>query len=206
MQTADVMNINTEKGFTLVEMTVSMLLLSFITIIGYQGIMFGIKQWQQGSDKMSHQYDSYHALSWLRNKLGASEIVKDANGDDNVYLFKGRDDSVEFVARYTRTRKGGLFVNRVSLDEEDGNIYVSYYLHHPEINPVAGAGSSQRVVLLSDVRSMRFLYYGERGGNSAKWYSHWEASTRLPWLVRLDIKSESGESYEATIQVKTSSS
>ena len=120
-------------GFTLIETVISLTLLSFITIIGYQGLVFGMNQWRNGHDKMQHQYDYHQALGWMRDKLGSAEKVTRIGSDDRAYLFEGMPDSVEFVGRYDRTRRGGLYVSKVFIDTRDHSINVSYYLHHPDI-------------------------------------------------------------------------
>lgn len=191
-------------GFTLVEMTVSLMLLSFITIIGYQALMFGLQQWQQGNDKMTFQYNYFQAVSWVRNKLGSSEKVKDLNSNANAYLFNGSSESVEFVARYSRTRRGGLYVNKIQFNEQDQTITVNYYLHHPDNQSTINPAGLQGVSLLTQVESLRFFYFGNKQGEKATWHDNWSNSTTLPQLVRMEIHNDSGQRYESTIHVSTS--
>jgi prepilin-type N-terminal cleavage/methylation domain-containing protein len=193
------------NGFTLIEMTVSLMLLSFITIIGYQGLMFGLKQWHNGSDKMTFQYDYNQAESWIRNKLGSAELVKDPTGSDHAYLFRGEKNSLEFVSRFNRTSRGGLFVNKIFLNQDNHRIYVSYYLHHPEVHPDRENHVAQNVILLPDISAVSFLYFGSKNGKSSRWYAFWGDSSSLPQLVRMNIQTVNGEEYESTIHIATSS-
>lgn len=198
------MNQKRTDGFTLIEMVISLTLLSFITVIGYQGLMFSVKQWQHGSDKMMFQYDYYQAVSWIRNKIGAAENVLVPNGNDYSYLFTGNSGSVEFVTRYDRARRGGLYVNKIIFNENDKNIYVTYYLHHPDIESQSENTASEQVALLSNVKSIRFTYYGRKPGSRARWHNSWGNANSLPQLVRVDIESESGKHFQSTIHVVTS--
>ena len=185
-------------------MMVSLTLLSFITVIGYQGLMFSVNQWQNGNDKMLFQYDYNQAVSWIRNKIGASEIVKMPGGSDYAYFFTGKTNSIEFVARYNRTRRGGLYVNKITFDENDKNIYVSYYLHHPDIKATSKKSVSEQVALLSNVKSIKFSYYGTRNGKIARWHNNWGDADSFPQLVKLTIENDEGELYQSTIHVVTS--
>jgi hypothetical protein len=186
-------------------MTVSLMLLSLITIIGYQGLMFGLKQWQNGSDKMSFQYDYFQAESWLRQKLGTSEKIPAPHSKDYNYLFTGKPDSLKFVARYNRSNDAGLYVNKIKLNKIENRLYVSYYLHHPDIEADSLAGGTAKVVLLSEVHSIAFLYYGNRKGKAARWHKNWEDAQHFPKLVRVKIQSNNGQLYESTIHMATSS-
>jgi len=185
-------------------MMISLTLLSLITVIGYQGLMFSLKQWQHGDDKMALQYDSYQTMSWMRNKIGAAVIVLTPRGNDYNYLFTGNRGSVEFVARYNRARRGGLYVNKIIFDKDDKSIQVSYYLHHPDIKYENKATVSERITLLSNVKSIRFSYYGRKTGRTALWHNDWKNANSLPLLVKVDIENQAGEHFESTIHIATS--
>jgi prepilin-type N-terminal cleavage/methylation domain-containing protein len=191
-------------GFTLVEMTVSLMLLSFITLIGYQALMYGLTQWQQGNDKMAFHYNYFQAVSWIRLKVGSSEKVKDTNTSSNAYLFRGDNKSIEFVARYSRTRKGGLYINKILFNQAEHNITVNYYLHHPDNRTGIDTDNSQGVELLGQVSSLSFLYYGNKLGEDAKWHDQWKGLASLPQLVKIEIQHDSGKLYESTIHISSS--
>ena len=192
-------------GFTLIETVISLTLLSFITIIGYQGLVFGMNQWRNGHDKMQHQYDFHQALGWMRDKLGSAEKVNRIDRDDRVYLFEGMRNSVEFVGRYDRTRRGGLYVSKVFFDERDHSIYGSYYLHHPDITPGIDSDAPERVALLANVAAVRFSYYGRKLGTKKKgWHDSWHNQDSLPQLLKLEIETVDGVNRESLISVLTS--
>ena len=204
MLTAKDMNRKITQGFTLIEMIVSLVLLSFITIIGYQGLMFGVNQWRIGHDKMLFQYDYHQAVSWIRNKTAVSEKVKKPGGNDFSYFFTGEKHSVEFVTRYSRARKGGLYVSKIVYDAEYKSIDVIYYLHHPDMKNAIENNLSEKTTLLSNVSAIEFSYYGKKGGAKAKWHTHWKDDNSLPQLLKLDIESGSGSHYQSTIYMATS--
>lgn len=191
-------------GFTLIEMVISLTLLSFIAIIGYQGLSFGIQQWHKGHDKMRFQYDHHQALGWMRNKLGAAEKVRKPIPGSRAYQFTGAADSVEFVARYERSRRAGLYVNKIELDRQKQRLYVSYYLFHPDIDGEAVAGAIRRVTLLDDVASFRLEYYGRKDKTGARWHDDWSNAALLPRLLRVEIETVDGVNHNSVIAVLTS--
>jgi len=192
-------------GFTLIETVISLVLLSFITIIGYQGLIFGVNQWRNGHDKMQFQYDYHQAIGWMRDKLGSAEKVTRIDRDDRVYLFEGMRNSVSFVARYDRTRRGGLYVSKVFFDELDHSIYVSYYLHHPDIAASIDGDAPERVALLANVAAIRFSYYGRKLGSKKKgWHDSWHNQNSLPQLLKLEIETVDGVNRQSLISVLTS--
>lgn len=199
------MNRTSTQGFTLIETVISLMLLSFITIIGYQGLIFGMNQWRNGHDKMQFQYDYHQALGWMRDKLGSAEKVIRIGGDDQTYLFDGTPRSVEFVARYDRTRRGGLYVSKIHLNQRDHSLSVSYYLHHPDVAKNLENALPQRVALLTSVASVRFSYFGRKLGSKKKgWHESWRKQNSLPQLLKLEIKAVDGADHESLISLLTS--
>lgn len=192
------------NGFTLVEMVVSLVLLSLISVIGYQGIAYSSAHWQKGHDSMLFQYDHHQAVSWIRNRSGTAEKVRSRTSSDSAYFFHGDSESLEFVTRYTRTRQGGLYVNRISFDQAAGNIVVDYRLYHPDVRPSSAEKPSDRVKLLSNVNSIELSYYGRDKLGKADWYESWTNNSSLPRLIRLDIVDRDGRSYQSIIHVATS--
>lgn len=180
-----------------------MMLLSFITVIGYQGLMFSAKQWRYGHEKMLFQYDYHQAVSWMREKIGSSEKVSSPTSSNYAYLFNGRKQSIEFVARYNRTRKGGLYVNRIEYNEEDENLNVFYYLYHPDIN-IEVTDQPEWVSLLTGIKLVEFSYYGRKDGSAARWHDDWLELNSLPQLLKMDITNDDGERYRSTIHLVTS--
>jgi type II secretory pathway pseudopilin PulG len=191
-------------GFTLIETVISLILLSFITIIGYQGLIFGVNQWRNGHDKMQFQYDYHQAIGWMRTKIGTAEKVRKFERGSRAYQFTGTEKSVEFVARYDRSRRGGLYVSKVFLDQSDNRLYVSYYLHHPDVKPAPEGVVPQRVALLANVASIKLSYYGKKDRKGARWHHSWGNAALLPGLLKLEIETVDGVNFESVINLLTS--
>ena len=79
----------THRGFTLIETVISLVLLSFIALIGYQGLVFGLEQWRKGHERLEFRYAYQQAMGWVRNTVGAAEKVVDNRVSLRNYRFDG---------------------------------------------------------------------------------------------------------------------
>jgi general secretion pathway protein J len=196
---------NAAAGFTLIETVIALVLLSFVTLIGYQGVVFAIEQWHKGEERLQLHYDYHQAVGWMRARLGSAEKTLAFAGNSKSYLFDGKPRQVEFVARFARARQPGLYVTRVYLDERDRSLYVAYYLHHPDVERGLEESESDRVKLLQDVVSLRISYYGRPSGERRKeWHPAWKNQASLPQLLKLEIETVDGVIHESFISVLTS--
>jgi prepilin-type N-terminal cleavage/methylation domain-containing protein len=193
------------SGFTLIETVISLVLLSFIALIGYQGLAFGMEQWRKGHEKLESGYAYQQAMGWVRNSLGTAEKVVDRRVSLREYLFNGGAQNVMFVARFARARRGGLYVTRLFHDAADNSLQVSYYLYHPEIDPQKTGIEPDRVTILEDVAALKISYYGKaRGEKSLRWHADWRKNLKLPRLIRLDLETVDGTKHQSIVSVLTS--
>ena len=192
------------RGFTLIETVISLVLLSFIALIGYQGLIFGMEQWRKGHDRLESRYAYQQAMGWVRNAVGTSERVVDRRISLRSLVFDGQPNSVEFVARFDRARRGGLYVTRLFHDPRDNRLKVSYYLHHPDIVPRGEAFDPGQVTILPDIAVLRLSYYGNNRGKTARWHDAWRDAATLPRLIRFEIETVDGVNYRSIVSVVTS--
>ena len=195
----------THSGFTLIETVISLVLLSFIALIGYQGLAFGMEQWRKGHDRLESGYAYQQAMGWVRNSIGTAEKVVDVRVSLRHYLFDGGTRSIEFVTRFDRAQRGGLYVTRLFHDAADNSLQVSYYLYHPEIDPQKAGFEPDRVTILEDVAALKISYYGKaRGERSLRWHADWRKNLKLPRLIRLDLETVDGIKHQSIVSVLTS--
>jgi prepilin-type N-terminal cleavage/methylation domain-containing protein len=193
------------SGFTLIETVISLVLLSFIALIGYQGLAFGMEQWRKGHEKLESGYAYQQAISWVRNSLGVAEKVVNQRASQQAYRFDGGANAVEFVTRFDRVRRGGLYVTRLFHDAADNSLRVSYYLYHPEIDPQQAGFEPDSVTILEDVAALKISYYGKaKAEKSLRWHADWRKNLKLPRLIRLDLKTVDGIKHQSIVSVLTS--
>lgn len=196
-------NSKAQSGFTLVEMLVALVLLSMIAMVGYQGVVFGMTQWQGGEKKLSAITDRYQALSWIRNRLAAAERITYPENGRYPIAFTGNADSVRFVSRFGRARRGGLYVCELALDKDNSQLQVAYGLYHPENGSYSRQKSRSQTVVMEGVSNSSFRYYGDTGGQGRHWHDSWKSNSRLPELVEMVVTDSTGSKSSSVIYIET---
>jgi prepilin-type N-terminal cleavage/methylation domain-containing protein len=195
----------THSGFTLIETVISLVMLSFIALIGYQGLVFAMEQWQKGHERLEFRQAYQQAMGWVRNSIGVAEKVIDPRISLRSYLFDGAPLSVKFVARFDRARRGGLYVTRLFHYAADNSLRVSYYLYHPEVDPQEAGIEPDSVTILEDVAALKISYYGKaKNEKSLRWHADWRNNLKLPRLIRLDLETVDGVKHQSIVTVLTS--
>jgi hypothetical protein len=58
----------------------------------------------------------------------------------------------------------------------------------------AGSSASSQTVLLADIRSLRFAYFGRMPSEATmSWHEGWSGENGLPTLIRLDLSLAPGQ-------------
>jgi prepilin-type N-terminal cleavage/methylation domain-containing protein len=192
------------NGFTLVEMMVAVLLLSMISVIGYQGIVFAAKQWGGGEEKLALAFNKHQSLTMLRKKLSAVERVSYSRNGKNVFSFEGLHDSLKFVSKFENAKQGGLYVCELSTLQTKGNVIFSYGLLHPENGGFSKPNNIQHTDVLSGIKKVNFWYFGSQRGERSKWYKRWNAESILPKLIKFRLMDKTGLYTESVIYIETS--
>ena len=147
--------INSESGFTLIEVIAAMTILSIVTVIIAYGYYLGIDAWNRG-DKETVATQKMRVLSGLFHQQLKSAYPYEMNTDDEkAVIFRGTSDSILFVTASTDLSVGGFkwvkysYANGVLLYQEG-------VLPDKELseNP---AGKEK--IVDSDLEKVEFSYY-----------------------------------------------
>lgn len=182
-----------EGGFTLVELLAAIALLSLLSVILLASLRFGLKAWERGtthSDRVDH---IMLAQDFLRRAIEDAYPYFSAADPTHGYVdFDGNANALRLLASASRAL-GGSGRSRIllSVNGHDGrsDLVVS---SSPELgNDIA---LSARKVLLANVQSIEFFYFGKgRSDRAETWRGHWTQETALPRLVRIHVQFPSGD-------------
>ena len=192
-----------QTGFTLIEMLVALLLLSMISIIGYQGVIFTLGQWEKGEQKLADSQYKFHSVNAVRRML--SRIERNNYEKDGQYFlaFAGKHHSLKFVSKFENSRQGGLFICELSANEIGKNLELSYGLMHPENGRFDNPRDMSKTEVMTGIEKVRFWYFGSQNGERRQWYNEWDAKTRLPKMVKYLLIASDGTVSESIIFVET---
>ena len=183
-------------GFTLLELLIAMTLLGMILVLLFGGLRLGVRSW----DKSQKQVDSLNTVrsleNFLRRELSQTYPYLWKNVPGSRIAFVGERNKLNFVAQLpSRVGGGGLYQISVKL-EQAANAQRILWKHLPVSSQMqdfsALAEAPEMVLAASDfgnVEEIWLTYFGQENENTApRWVDRWENSTRLPMLIRLQVK------------------
>ena len=168
------------KGFTLLELLISITFLSVIALIVAQGFHLGIGAWERGEEE-TEAVQTMRVLSGLVfQQLKSAYPYKMKIDDEDVVVFKGEPGSMIFVTTLSAPYPGGFKWVRY-LHKEGVLLYKEGMLPDKElIDNIPG----DEEVLETDVEEVTFQYYSN---DEEEWKDSWEFSDKLPGAVRARI-------------------
>ncbi len=184
-----------ERGFTLLEMLIAMTLLGLLMLALFGGLRLGARVWEAGDARSADRARTEAVQRFIRGTLGRARPLAAADrGGDDVIAFIGRDDGLEFTVALPAHLSAGGF-DHVSLALADLDGARGLVLRYGPLQrrddgraELAGLGEAEAAVLLDDVTTVAFSYYGvPEGGEDGEWTDRWDDEARLPLLVRIRV-------------------
>jgi general secretion pathway protein J len=168
-----------DDGFTLVELLVSLALLSLMAIYALAAIN-NLKGMNQIAERTSAQMEVDAVIRHLRESIGAALHVLVRKGDGAESLsFSGKPQSLSYAAASTGlTEVGGVYMIQLSVDDE--HQLVERRALQRGVRPIPPT----EVVLLRGVDGITFAYHG---ASSLAPKSEWASSESLPMAVTLSL-------------------
>ena len=181
-----------QRGFTLLELLISVALLALLTTFLFEGLRLVTQHLGPETNRLDRASRIAVAQNFLRAQLAdARPVLESASGWKSVE-FDGRPDGVDFVSVAPESVSGaGLQALSVVFDNgtdaRGGGLLLRWRRHE---------GTSPTVVsdvrdswLLDHVRSAEFAYFGVASPNQPPaWHATWQDMAYLPSLVRLSLE------------------
>lgn len=178
-----------ERGFTIIEMLVSLTVLA--VILGL--LSGGLRVLSQNSERNATRFDSIDMLSRafdiLRRDLAGLQRIATANGAAARYIFTGSDKKLSVVTLEPPypTTAGPYFVDySVQPNGKLAELVRARARYRQGLLAFPGATPANRVAVLSGPLDYRFSY-AQKTPTGIKWLAKWPYPTRMPDLVRLEI-------------------
>lgn len=184
-----------ESGMTLLELLIGLSLLSLVMVVATNGLHFTTAVWQKVDARGAEHSEIRLAQALLRSQLASivsGEIGLRRRSDSPVVM--GFSDRLDFLsASPVRSIKPGLY--RLGLRLEDSglskNLVLNWSLADPSRGADRAADSRNSRVILSNVRTLNFAYYGHiPGDGTTDWRNSWTTADAVPGLIRVTIAFE----------------
>ncbi len=186
-----------QRGFTLLELLISVALLVLLTTILFEGLRLGTHHLGQQSDRLDRASRIALAHNFLRAQLADARPVITPTAAERTIVFNGRPDGIEFVSVAPESvAVGGLQALSVDYDKgagtTGGELLLRWRLYKGTSPAVAS--NSRDTVLLDHVRSAEFAYFGATSPDQpSAWHMTWQDMAYLPSLVRLSLEFSDGQ-------------
>ena len=181
-------NLMPQRGLTLVEMLIALVLSSIIFVSAYQVISNLIQYQVHARTLYDRQTDKALTINMLSQIIEKSLLQSELyfNPQDKT-LFRGEAESIQLVSRAFSDRfdKPGFRVYR--LFHRDGELYVQYRAYDENYL------SNRKVVMPTGLKieEIRFEYF-----DKGHWSNSWNDRRSIPPFVRVQVDFPGAESAE----------
>jgi general secretion pathway protein J len=182
-----------EAGFTLVELLVTLALMSVLSLIVLGSLRFGIKAWQRGSVHAESIDRVQHAATMLRSLVEDAYPYYATGGEArNRIAFQGTSESLTFLASTPLALGGkGRSRFRVFVERRDDQAHLMLS-SVAELTDSLGTIAPARLV--ENIKAVTISYLSATvPAKDAIWQAEWPLSPQWPRLVRVDVQFHEGD-------------
>ncbi|MGB8717620.1 MAG: prepilin-type N-terminal cleavage/methylation domain-containing protein [Rhodanobacteraceae bacterium] len=192
-----------QRGFTLIEVLVAMLLLSLLLAGAWGGIHTATRAIHSGDLAIERMNRLRVTEQFLRRQLSHSMPL--AFGRDDAtgmnYLFQGEPERMRFVAPMPGyLSKGGAYVQTLELSRAGQGMQLTFadqMLNGFKLED-ADKDAAKPVLLIDGIARGHFQYRGlDDQGELDDWTDEWDDASRMPVMVRIafEMTPESGMTW-----------
>ena len=184
------------RGFTLLELLISLMLISLVSLGVYGALGFGANALERGTSRSIENQRVRAALALIVRKLkSAYPLMLLVDGERLVF---GDEEELRFVASADRPEIGGLEkVSYFIKEDEDGEHGLWMRISAPTLPADLAEERDGSLYLeaevLSDVDELVWEYFGQRQNEAEEaWHESWngEEEPKLPQAVRLSWRAQ----------------
>ena len=195
------------RGFTLVELTIALVLMAAIAALLYGSLALSARTWDGGEAKMQQVADLRTTQTYLRSQLSAEYPQRMRRIEGFPLLFAGERDEMRYAAALpSRVAEGGVYYFRLAVVHDGDRSLLVQQRMIPDVNALEVpdfSADAERSILAEGIAEIRIAYFGrpaDAGDNVAPaWLDRWDDKQRLPMLVRIDVKPEKGSAWPTLV-------
>jgi general secretion pathway protein J len=190
------------RGFTLVELTVALVLMAGMAAVLYGSLSLAARTWDGGEAKTMQVSDMRTAQSYLRDQIAAQYPQRLWKMAGLPLLFGGDRDEIHYAAVLpARVVEGGIYLFRVTVVRNGDKSQLVQERMVPDVTALQEPDfrDAERSVLADGITELRIAYFGRDAQaadvDAPTWRDRWDDKQRLPLLVRIDVKPEKGAAW-----------
>jgi general secretion pathway protein J len=188
-----------QKGFTLLELLIGMVLLGLIFTLLFSGLRLGSRSWDSGDKRASDSAQLRGIHTFMRRELSQTLPLRWKNKIDAGLAFEGESNALRFIAPLPPTISvGGLYLLGLELEngEAGRRLLLKHALVDSEAKDFSGLEQGEKTVLADQVKNMAITYFGAANPEEdPDWQDKWDDPQRLPLMVRIQVELTDGRSW-----------
>ena len=186
-----------QKGFTLVEVLVVLVLTSLITLALFSSFRAGIQSWKTGERYIERVEGGRQFISLMRRHLlqaKAEQIIDDGGA---AFSFDGEAGRIRYVAPLSMSASGEHYLIELEtkLRGREG-LWARFGLYQTGLSVEEIFEESEYQLLMPDAE-LQFFYY-DKSADEGVWVEQWKARITFPVLVKVLI-SEPDKEWPAIV-------
>jgi general secretion pathway protein J len=176
-----------EAGFSLVEILVSLVLLSMVAALLASGLSLGQRVWQRSEERAQTSRVMFDAQTALRRLLDNMQPLRLGSQGSRAVEFRGSADELDgIVPLPPHIGLGGLY--RLHLFRNRSARRLDLTFHAYEQGMGTGDDAAAPTTLANDIDGMDLRYFGKaRGEDTPSWRNEWQGQEELPALISIKI-------------------
>lgn len=188
---------NRQRGFTLIEIVLAMVLLAAMMLLLWQGLNFSLRSWDAADTVGRGAADRRIGEAFLRRELSELFPMRFRDPTRVVVAFLGYHDGMRFVSsRPAGAALGGLSLVGLEVmgDARTGrNLVMRRAPPDSDANNWDPIAKAEPTVLISGVDSIELSYFGrENDFMDPSWRDEWKPLDRIPQIVKLRVRLADG--------------
>jgi general secretion pathway protein J len=195
------------RGFTLVELTIALVLMAAIAGLLYGSLSLAARSWDGGEAKMQQVGDLRTTQTYLRAQIAAEYPQRMFKIQGFPLLFAGERDEMRYAAALpSHVAQGGVYYFRLAVVRDGDRSLLVQQRVIPDVNALEMPdfpSDADRSVLAEGIAEVRIAYFGRPAGSADSvaptWLDRWDDKQRLPLLVRIDVKPEKGAAWPTLV-------
>jgi len=187
------------RGFTLLELTIALVLLALMSAVMFGSLSFAGRSWDGGEAKAAQVSEMRQAEQFLRAQIGSQYPLRAAAVVEVPLYFAGAAEEMRYAAALpSRVAEGGVYLFRLALASEGDKkkLVQERVIVDPKATGDVEFRDAERAVMADDVQSIKFEYFGLNSdaneSETPTWRDRWDDKQRLPILVRIGVTPKKG--------------
>lgn len=172
-------SLNDRKGFTLLELMISLTILGLIATVIFSSLRLGLRTWEKGEEKVEQYQRIRVVLEILESQLRSTYpyIIQDEKTKEQFPFFQGEKDSIKFVSPISFKTEEPMGLSLVSykvagqgrgaLQYSPAKVFLASeeLILNKDIFKEESIKEKEEIELFPQLKQISFQYYGKKKEN-----------------------------------------